>query len=290
MSSSIFTSGTTSNEGSTLHFTTILPAAGETGKPPLILVPGGAGHGSQFLDIMPYFTSKFQPATFSRRQHGLSTPLPGTSFGYLNPAQQARDILAVADALGFGNQKLYLFSSSGGGVISFQLAAMHPKRVAHLIAHEMPCAALLPDSEKLLDFIIAVHATYLSDGAAAAYELFLPRFPGYEDVPRLGGAAEGDEERFLKYELLPLSLYTPDLRRVKESGVSVAFTYGKLSRDASYVRSTIELASVLGCQRYLVPGNHTGFRYEPEAFATEILKNFADMEEKERMRSVQVGF
>jgi hypothetical protein len=126
----------------------------------------------------------------------------------------------------------------------------------------------------------------LADGEAAAYNLFLPHFPGYDDLPRMGGAAEGDEERFLKYELLPLSLYTPDLRRVKENGVSVAFTYGKLSRDASFVRSTIELASILGCQRYLVPGNHTGFRYEPEAFATEILKILAEMEEKERMRGI----
>jgi pimeloyl-ACP methyl ester carboxylesterase len=289
MSPPIFTRGTTSNEGCTLHFTTILHATGETGKPPLIFAPGGSGHSTQYLDIMPHLTSKFRPATFSRRQHGLSTPLPGTSFVYLNPAQQARGILAVAGALGFGTQKLYLFSSSGGGVISFQPAATHPERVAHLIAHEMPCAALLPDSDKVLNFLFAVHAAYLADGEAAAYNLFLPHFPGYDDLPRMGGAAEGDEERFLKYELLPLSLYTPDLRRVKENGVSVAFTYGKLSRDASFVRSTIELASILGCQRYLVPGNHTGFRYEPEAFATETLKILAEMEEKERMRSV-TGF
>lgn len=71
--------------------------------------------------------------------------------------------------------------------------------------------------------------------------------------------------------------------------MSFAFTCGKLSRDASYVRSTIELASILGCQRYLLPGNHTDFRYEPEAFAIEILKIFREMEEKERMRLV-TGF
>jgi pimeloyl-ACP methyl ester carboxylesterase len=239
---------------------------------------------------MPHLTSRFQPATFSRRQHGLSTPLPGTSFVHLNPAQQARDILAVADALGFGTQKLYLFSSSGGGVICFQLAATHPERIAHLLAHEMPSAALLPDSEKILNFLFTVYEAYLSEGEAAAYKLFLPHFPGYESLPRLGGAAEGDEERFLKYELMPLSLYTPDLRRVKESGVSVAFAYGKLSGDASFVRSTIELASILGAQRYLFPGNHTGFRYEPEEYATKIFNIFGEMEEKERMRNTAFGF
>jgi hypothetical protein len=35
--------------------------------------------------------------------------------------------------------------------------------------------------------------------------------------------------------------------------------------------------------------NHTGFRYEPEAFAAEILKIFGEMEEKERMRHVAFG-
>jgi pimeloyl-ACP methyl ester carboxylesterase len=239
---------------------------------------------------MPYLTSRFQPATYSRHQHGLSTPLLGTSFLYLNPVQQARDLLAVSDALGFGNKKLYLFSSSGGGIIALKLAAMHPERIAHFIAHETPCACLLPDCEKLINLLFDVYPAYISDGAGAGYNLFLPRFPGYDGLPRLGGAVEGDEDRFLKYEHLPLSIYTPDLRRVKESGVSIAFTYGKLSRDASFVRPTIELASVLGCHRHLVPGNHTGFRYVPEAFAKEILKIFGGLEEKERMRSVQLGF
>lgn len=159
-----------------------------------------------------------------------------------------------------------------------------------MVAHETPCAALLPDSEKILNFLYTVHAAYLADGPDAAYKLFHPLFLGYEGLPRFGGSAEGDEERFLKYELFPFSMYTPDLRRVRENGLSVAFAYGKLSRDASYVRSTIELAAILGCQRYQVPGNHTGYRYEPEAFAVEVLKIYAELEEKERMRSVTIDF
>jgi hypothetical protein len=45
----------------------------------------------------------------------------------------------------------------------------------------------------------------------------------------------------------------------------------------------------LGCQRYLLPRNHTGFRYGSEAFAGETLKIFGEMEEKERMRSATFG-
>ena len=130
-----FTSGTTTNEGFTLHFTTIIPSTEEHIKKPLLLfVPGGSGHSTQFLDMMPYLTTKFQPASFSRRQHGLSNPLPGTPYAMLNPAQQARDILAVASALGFSSEKIYLFTSSSGGIFGLQLAATHPHRIAHLIA------------------------------------------------------------------------------------------------------------------------------------------------------------
>jgi len=125
------THGTTANEGCTLHFTTILPSTEEAPKKPLlILVPGGSGHSTQFLPMLPYFASKFQPATYSRRQHGLSTPEPGTSEVYLNIAQQARDLLAVASALGFGTKQLDLFCSSGGGIVAFQLAVSYPNRIA----------------------------------------------------------------------------------------------------------------------------------------------------------------
>jgi hypothetical protein len=118
-------------------------------------------------------------------------------------------------------------------------------------------STLLPDSDKILDFLQSVYAAYLSDGEEAAYKLFRPHFPGYDDadppLPRLGGAAEGDSVRFLKYEFLSFTWYVPDFRRVKESGVTVAVTYGKLSGDAWFARATIELASILGYQRYRSP-------------------------------------
>jgi hypothetical protein len=37
-----------------------------------------------------------------------------------------------------------------------------------------------------------------------------------------------------------------------------------------------------GCERYALPGNHTGYRYEPEVFAVGLLKIFRDLEEKKK--------
>jgi len=112
---------------------------------------------------------------------------------------------------------------------------------------------------------------------------------GYEDaeipLPRLGGAAESDDERFLKYELLQF-LYFPDLRLLRENGTSVAVAWGKGSgEEIFYVRATVLQVQFLGCERYMLPGNHTGFRYEPEAFAGGVLKIFGDLEEKNKNKN-----
>jgi hypothetical protein len=52
-----------------------------------------------------------------------------------------------------------------------------------------------------------------------------------------------------------------------------------------YVRVTVLQVQFLGCERYMLPGNHTGFRYEPEASAGGVLKIFGDLEEKTRTRA-----
>lgn len=121
--------------------------------------------------MLPFFNTNFQSATYSRRQHGLSIPKPATSEVYLNIAQQARGLLAVASALGFGSEKLHLFCSSGGSIIAFQLAVSHPNRMAHMIAHEASTVGLLTDSEKYVDLFHQVYSLYLTQGKETAYKV-----------------------------------------------------------------------------------------------------------------------
>lgn len=107
---------------------------------------------------------------------------------------------------------------------------------------------------------------------------------GYDDagLPRLGGEAEGDSERFLKYELLTMFFSPADLMRVRMNGTSIAVGYGKGSGDALYARTTVPQAEVLGCERFEVPGNHTGYRYEPEAFARKLLEIYERLEARKK--------
>ena len=62
--------------------------------------------------------------------------------------------------------------------------------------------------------------------------------------------------------------------------------WGKGSgEEIFYVRATVLQVQFLGCERYMLPGNHTGFRYEPEAFAGGVLKIFGDLEEKNKNKN-----
>jgi hypothetical protein len=100
-----------------------------------------------------------------------------------------------------------------------------------MISHEAGTVGLLTDSERYIDLLHQAYSLYFTQGKEAAYKIFR-RFmsTGYEDaeipLPRLGGAAESDDERFLKYELLQF-LYFPDLRLLRENGTSVAVAWGK---------------------------------------------------------------
>ncbi|KAK2778649.1 hypothetical protein FQN52_002683 [Onygenales sp. PD_12] len=277
------TSATTTNEGCTLHYTTIPPSPSpspSTPTPPLLLfIPGGAGHSTQFHPLLPYFHPTYQPATYSRRQHGLSKPLPSSpGHVHLNPAQQVRDALAVVDALGHpAPRKFYIFGNSGGALIAFHLATLYPERVAGLVAHEGMITPLVPRYDEVMDFLFETYALFLERGAGVATKHFQKGFVGYDEVggegeplARLGGGEEGDEENLLRYELLTLSGFYPDLGRVREAGVRVALAVGRKSKGAFYAVGMQRQSEILGCRLFEVPGNHTGYRYETEAFAREL--------------------
>lgn len=78
-------------------------------SPLLIFVPGGNGHERQFNPIMGLLDTHFTVATFDRRQTSASTSIAGNR--PLNPAQQARDSIAVMKAIGYTTTSLCTSSS-----------------------------------------------------------------------------------------------------------------------------------------------------------------------------------
>jgi hypothetical protein len=110
---------------------------------------------------------------------------------------------------------------------------------------------------------------------------FRKAFKGFsaDDPPRTDCEPE-DWEVFWKYEFLIFTMYCPDLRQIKDKGVSIAVAAGVRSEDANYAVSTFPQAEIMGCPRLMFPGNHAGFEMEPEVFAKALLEAFEMMEKK----------
>jgi pimeloyl-ACP methyl ester carboxylesterase len=247
------------------------------GTGPLItFIPGGNGHGRQYNNMISLFSDKYTCMTFDRRQMSASKVKVNKLFSH---TQAARDVKAIIQAMGF--EKSIIFGNSLGGIIGFQFAIDFPKMVDHLISHEAPTFGLLPNASALHDFSRDMYETSRTSIPAAA-EKFSTILIGYDDegVPATTSPEPENQINFWQNETLPMSLYTPDLRRIVENGTSVGLMFGERSRDALYVQTTVEQEKILGCLRMRVPGHHQGFEVETELFAPKFAEMIDILERK----------
>lgn len=244
--------------------------------PLLILIPGGGGIGKQFNAIFPYLAERFTVCTLDRRQTANSKVEKSV---VLNPAQQARDLVAIMKDLGF--EKTSIFGNSGGGVICLQFAVSYPEVLEHVMVHEAPTTALLPDRTYHLNRAFQLLDIFNANGVEAAYQEFRTHMKGYEgEGLQLESPSLADMENFWQYEFLIFTIYCPDLRPIVENKVSIAVFAGEKSDDAFYARTTFPQAKILSCPRFLVPGHHGGYEAEPAAFSRALLSAFHEMEER----------
>ena len=248
------------NEGANIHYW-------YQGKGPLlILVPGGGGHGRQYNNIMPFLDKNFTVVAYDRRQmSGSKVAEPKL----LNPAQSARDIIAIAHHL--GQEKTSIFSNSGGGIIALQFAVSYPEALEHVICHETPTTILLPDATYHLNRCFELLEVYRIHGRKAATIEFTTELKGYGEDEALNLTEPQNAELFWKFEFMQFTIYCPDLRKIVENKVSIAVAAGRKSEDAFYARTTIPQSEILGCPRIMMPGHHSGFDAQPEEFAAAML-------------------
>jgi pimeloyl-ACP methyl ester carboxylesterase len=247
------------------------------GTGPLItFIPGGNGHGRQYNNMIALFSDKYTCMTFDRRQMSASQVKVNKMFSH---TQAARDVKAIIQAMGF--KKSIIFGNSLGGIIAFQFAIDFPEMVDHLISHEAPTFGLLPDASALYDYFCSLYELSKTSIPAAA-EKFETILIGYNDegVPATTPPEPENRINFWENEVLPISLYTPDLRRIVENGTSVGLMFGERSRDALCVQTTVEQEKILGCLRMMVPGHHPGFEVEAGLFAPKFSEMIEILERK----------
>ncbi|MEV0404962.1 alpha/beta hydrolase [Actinoallomurus sp. NPDC050550] len=237
--------------------------------PLLLLISGGGGEAARYAPISAILAEDYTVVSYDRRGNSRST---GDTTIDLDMAQQARDAAAVIHAM--GHDDAYVFGNSGGANIALQLATDHPAVIRGLVAHEGPTTPLLPHADTWLAFIERVHAAFTSHGAAEAFKVFATELVGFDTTPQQARVAAGEmppnAEFFMAREYVAISRYNPDLDTIRRNEVPMVTAAGRDSADAYYARTARIQAERLGCPYIEFPGNHLGFIFEAEAFATAL--------------------
>ena len=238
--------------------------------PLILLITGGMGDAGFYSSAADILANEFTVVNYDRRCNSRST---GDRTIDMTIAQQARDAAAIISVMGF--DKAIVFGSSGGGIISLELAALRPDLIDFLIVHEAPVVEILPDAEKWRSFNNAIYIKSQKEGWEAALVDFMDSLINAPDIPfpsDLNERVSGNIDFFFKHEFKPFIGYIPDFRRIQENGVEMVVAVGAESDDAYYVRATREIASRIGCRCIKFPGQHDASFYIPEEF-TNALRN-----------------
>lgn len=111
--------------------------------PVLLLVPGGAGHPMGLGPLVDRLASRFTVVTYDPL--GLAHGRLGLAVPDQRPADWSEGAHRVLDAVLPAGERAYVCGTSSGGVAALDLLQRHPRRLAHVVAHEPPCVTVLPD-------------------------------------------------------------------------------------------------------------------------------------------------
>ena len=129
-----------------------------------------------------------------------------------------------------------MFGTSSGGIIALQVAESYPKFVDRIVIHEIPILSVLQEeSIQKVDAGYKIYQTYLEHGAEIALLQFRSSVTGKPEdpvpnTPALKAPESHHLDFFFRYEFLVFHIYTPNLRKVRNSGVTVATVEGEESK------------------------------------------------------------
>jgi pimeloyl-ACP methyl ester carboxylesterase len=261
------------------------------GGPVLVMIGspmGAAGFGT----LATHFTDR-TIVTYDPR--GVERSERADAEAEVTPEVHAADVKAVVDAVGGG--PVDVFATSGGAVNALALVAAHPGLVSTLVAHEPPCASLLPDATEALAACRAVHETYQQRGWGAGMAHFIAfvslRGPVPADFaaqpapdPAMFGMPSADDgsrdDLMLGSNMLTVTGYRPDIDALRAAETRTVVAVGAGSDGELAHRGGEAVAELLGTTPVTFPGDHAGFlggEYgqtgEPEAFAARLREVFA---------------
>ncbi|WP_035697057.1 alpha/beta fold hydrolase [Glycomyces tenuis] len=259
--------------------------------PPLLLLPGGAGHGGVFDRFASHLADRYRVVAMSSRV--ASAARADAAPGEQHPAVHAEDALGLIEAL--FDEPPIVFGSSSGAITALALSARHPERVRLAVVHEPPLVGLLPDAEHHRAALESVRAAARAHGGAEAMKAMAAAMaaPGTDSAAPalrhtgdwLDGYAETRPEPpdpellelfarigelqpiFLEHILVPFATAEPELTALGATAARLVPAAGIDSRGQLPYRTTAALAERLGLPLTEFPGGHLGPVERPAQFA-----------------------
>ncbi|MGI6876610.1 alpha/beta fold hydrolase [Amycolatopsis sp. 3B14] len=258
--------------------------------PPLLLLPGGAGHAGVFDGLAAHLADHYRVVAMSSR---LVSAGPD---GDQHPKVYAEDVLGLIEAL--FDEPPAVFAFSAGAITTLDLLARHPERVRLAVVHEPPVVGLLPDAERHRAALEAVRAAArtgdLDEAARLMTDAMTAPEPGAA-TPELrhpgdwlDGYAETSPEPptpellelfarlgelqplFLEHVLVPFTSADVDVAALAAAGPRLVPVAGIDSRGQLPYRAAAALASRLGLPLTEFPGGHLGPVERPTQFAAAL--------------------
>lgn len=243
--------------------------------PVLLVLPGGAGHPMGLDALADRLAGRFRVLTCDPL--GLAHGRLGEPVGdqrVTDWSDGAHELLLRELPDGEG---AFVLGTSSGAVAALDLLVRHPERLRHVVAHEPPCVAVLPDGERHVKAFGEVYATYRTAGLAAAGErlgaVLHDRVP---EPPKEGRPLTRDEELsspmalFLAHVLRQFTSYVPDPAALRRQAGRLTLAAGADSRGLLLDRTARCAAERAGCGFAEFPGGHLGVLEHPDAFADRL--------------------
>ena len=250
-------------------------------RPVLLCIPGGPMDGGGFRkladELAPYYTVvTYDPRGLSR------SPLEGLFDDERAIEINAEDASHLIAAV--TNEKANVLGSSGGAVISLELARRHPGQIATLVAHEAPAAALMPEAARARAEFIDITDTYKTAGLGPAMGKFMAQTRIKEGPPpeqqQQGEPTPEQQEAMAMFQrnmdfwfghtMRAIGVYEPDFAALRECSCRILSGVGARSQGEFAHDGGLGLARQLGNEPVVFPGAHGGFDSDAPEFARRL--------------------
>jgi len=244
------------------------------GRGPLLVLHAAPMTSDAFAAAADLFAADHTVLTSDPRGLGASTV--DDRDRDVSPELRAEDMIRLLEHVDAG--PAVLFGSSGGAVSALALATARPDLVSTVIAHEPPLAQLLPDRDRILAATDRMIETYLAGDRLGYWNQVLD-VAGIVMPPEVvehvfGGPLDdrgAADERYAAVHMdRPTTCWKPDLHALRTVADRLVIGIGEDSAGQLCDRAARALASHLGIDPTLFPGDHIGFAEDPAAFVARL--------------------